>query len=49
MRSWLILLATAACGEPVVEMELAMPKDGAMNPSCITAVEVHAVLRETVL
>ena len=30
MRAALLLLATAACTEPVVEMELVMPKDGAM-------------------
>jgi hypothetical protein len=42
MRITLVLLATAACTDPVVEMQLVMPKDGVMNTSCISAVEVHA-------
>lgn len=42
MRSALLLLATAACADPVVEMQLVMPKDGVMNTSCISAVEVRA-------
>lgn len=36
-----LLLACAACADPVVEMQLVLPKTS-MDTSCITAVEVHA-------
>jgi hypothetical protein len=38
----LILLATAACADPVLEMELVMPKTETMGTQCITHVEVFA-------
>jgi hypothetical protein len=38
----LLLLATAACADPIVEMELVMPKSETMGTQCINAVEVYA-------
>lgn len=38
----LLLLATAACAEPVLEMEIVLPKNDTMGAQCITAVEVYA-------
>lgn len=39
----LLLLATAACADPVVEMEIVLPKaSDAMGVQCINAVEVYA-------
>jgi len=37
-----LLLACVACADPVVEMQLVLPKTDVMNTSCISAVEVHA-------
>ncbi|HUS33256.1 MAG TPA: hypothetical protein VMZ53_32360 [Kofleriaceae bacterium] len=42
MKIILLLLATAACTEPVVEMQLVLPKSESMSAQCITAVEVYA-------
>jgi hypothetical protein len=38
----LIALPAVACTDPVLEMQLVMPKTTDMTASCITAVEVHA-------
>src|SRR4051812_314351 len=41
MRFAPLLLVVSACADPVVEMQLVLPKQS-MDTSCVTAVEVHA-------